>query len=206
MELNLALPGKKTGKETVSLSDESFGKAYNEPLVHQTVVTYLAGGRQGTVQQKTRSEVRGGGRKPWRQKGTGRARAGTIRSPIWRGGGVTFAARPADHTKKLNKKMYRGAMQCILSELIRQDRLFVVNEFALDSHKTQTLVNKLKEFELDNVLIISDQVEKNLYLAARNLHKVDVLDVTGVDPVSLIGFENVLITVSALKKVEEMLS
>lgn len=206
MELNLALPGKKTGKETVSLSDESFGKAYNEPLVHQTVVTYMAGGRQGSVKQKTRSEVRGGGRKPWRQKGTGRARAGTIRSPIWRGGGVTFAARPADHSKKLNKKMYRGAMQCILSELIRQDRLFVVNEFALDSHKTQALVSKLKEFELDNVLIISDQVEKNLYLAARNLHKVDVLDVAGVDPVSLIGFENVLITVSALKKVEELLS
>ncbi|GJM11969.1 MAG: 50S ribosomal protein L4 [Pseudohongiella sp.] len=206
MELNLALPGKKTGKETVSLSDESFGKEYNEPLVHQTVVTYMAGARQGSVKQKTRSEVRGGGRKPWRQKGTGRARAGTIRSPIWRGGGVTFAARPADHTKKLNKKMYRGAMQCILSELIRQDRLFVVNEFALDSHKTQALVSKLKEFELDNVLIISDQVEKNLYLAARNLHKVDVLDVSGVDPVSLIGFENVLITVSALKKVEEMLA
>ena len=206
MELNLALPGKKTGKETVSLSDESFGKEYNEPLVHQTVVTYMAGARQGSVKQKTRSEVRGGGRKPWRQKGTGRARAGTIRSPIWRSGGVTFAARPQDHSKKLNKKMYRGAMQCILSELIRQDRLFVVNEFALDSHKTQALVSKLKEFELDNVLIISDQVEKNLYLAARNLHKVDVLDVTGLDPVSLIGFENVIITVSALKKVEEMLA
>ena len=206
MELNLSLPGKKTGKETVSISDESFGKEYNEPLVHQTVVTYMAGARQGSVQQKTRSEVRGGGRKPWRQKGTGRARAGTIRSPIWRSGGVTFAARPQDHSKKLNKKMYRGAMQCILSELIRQDRLYVVNEFALDSHKTQALVSKLKEFELDNVLIISDQVEKNLYLAARNLHKVDVLDVAGVDPVSLIGFDNVLITVSALKKVEEMLS
>ena len=206
MELNLALPGKKTGKETVSLSDESFDKAYNEPLVHQTVVTYMAGARQGSVKQKTRSEVRGGGRKPWRQKGTGRARAGTIRSPIWRGGGVTFAARPADHSKKLNKKMYRGAMQCILSELIRNGRLFVVNEFELGSHKTQELVNKLKEFELDNVLIISEQVEKNLYLAARNLHKVDVLDVAGVDPVSLIGFENVLITVSALKKVEEMLA
>lgn len=206
MELNLALPGKKTGKETVSLSDESFDKAYNEPLVHQTVVTYMAGARQGTVKQKTRSEVRGGGRKPWRQKGTGRARAGTIRSPIWRGGGVTFAARPADHSKKLNKKMYRGAMQCILSELIRNDRLFVVNEFALESHKTAALVSKLKEFELDNVLIISDQVEENLYLAARNLHKVDVLDVAGLDPVSLIGFENVLITVSALKKVEEMLA
>ena len=206
MELNLALPGKKTGKETVSLSDESFDKAYNEPLVHQTVVTYMAGARQGSVKQKTRSEVRGGGRKPWRQKGTGRARAGTIRSPIWRGGGVTFAARPANHSKKLNKKMYRGAMQCILSELIRNGRLFVVNEFELGSHKTQELVNKLKEFELDNVLIISEEVEKNLYLAARNLHKVDALDVTGIDPVSLIGFENVLITVSALKKVEEMLA
>ena len=204
MELNLALPGKKTGKEKISLSDESFGREYNEPLVHQTVVTYLAGARQGSVKQKTRSEVRGGGRKPWRQKGTGRARAGTIRSPIWRSGGVTFAAKPQDHSKKLNKKMYRGAMQCILSELIRKERLFVVNEFALQSHKTKDLVNKLNE--LDNVLIVSDQVENNLYLAARNLHKVDVLDVAGVDPVSLIGFDNVLITVAALKKVEEMLS
>ncbi|MBT3529490.1 MAG: 50S ribosomal protein L4 [Gammaproteobacteria bacterium] len=206
MELALALPGKKTGKEKVSVSDESFTKEYNEPLVHQTVVTYMAGARQGSVKQKTRSEVRGGGRKPWRQKGTGRARAGTIRSPIWRSGGVTFAARPQDHSKKLNKKMYRGAMQCILSELIRQERLFVVNEFALESHKTKELIGKLNEFELDNVLIISDQVEKNLYLAARNLHKVDVLDAAGVDPVSLIGFDNVLITVSALKKVEEMLA
>ncbi|HIF75498.1 MAG TPA: 50S ribosomal protein L4 [Porticoccaceae bacterium] len=206
MELNLVLPGKKMGKEKISLSDESFGREYNEPLVHQTVVTYLAGARQGSVKQKTRSEVRGGGRKPWRQKGTGRARAGTIRSPIWRSGGVTFAAKPQDHSKKLNKKMYRGAMQCILSELIRKERLFVVNEFALQSHKTKDLVNKLKEFELDNVLIVSDQVENNLYLAARNLHKVDVLDVAGVDPVSLIGFDNVLITVAALKKVEEMLS
>jgi large subunit ribosomal protein L4 len=206
MELNLALPGKKTGKEKISLSDESFGREYNEPLVHQTVVTYLAGARQGSVKQKTRSEVRGGGRKPWRQKGTGRARAGTIRSPIWRSGGVTFAAKPQDHSKKLNKKMYRGAMQCILSELIRKERLFVVSDFSLESHKTKDLVSKLKEFELDNVLIVSDQVENNLYLAARNLHKVDVLDVTGVDPVSLIGFDNVLITVAALKKVEEMLS
>ena len=206
MELALALPGKKTGKEKVSVSDESFTKEYNEPLVHQTVVTYMAGARQGSVKQKTRSEGRGGGRKPWRQKGTGRARAGTIRSPIWRSGGVTFAARPQDHSKKLNKKMYRGAMQCILSELIRQERLFVVNEFALESHKTKELIGKLNEFELDNVLIISDQVEKNLYLAARNLHKVDVLDAAGVDPVSLIGFDNVLITVSALKKVEEMLA
>jgi large subunit ribosomal protein L4 len=206
MELALALPGKKAGNEKITLSDESFGREYNEPLVHQTVVTYLAGARQGTVQQKTRSEVSGGGRKPWRQKGTGRARAGTIRSPIWRSGGVTFAARPQDHSKKLNKKMYRGAMRCIISELIRQERLIVVSEFSIESHKTKDLLVKLKEFELDNVLIVSETVEKNLYLAARNLHKVDVLDVAGIDPVSLIGFENVLITVSALKKVEEMLS
>jgi large subunit ribosomal protein L4 len=206
MELALALPGKKTGKEKISLSDKSFSREYNEPLVHQMVVTYMAGTRQGTVKQKTRSEVRGGGRKPWRQKGTGRARAGTIRSPIWRSGGVTFAAKPQDYSKKLNKKMYRGAMQCILSELIRQDRLIVVNEFTVESHKTKDLVNKLKEFELDNVLIISDQVQQNLYLAARNLHKVDALDVSGLDPVSLIGFEKVLITVPALKKVEEILS
>ena len=206
MELALALPGKKAGKEKISLSDESFGREYNEPLVHQTVVTYLAGARQGSVKQKTRSEVRGGGRKPWRQKGTGRARAGTIRSPIWRSGGVTFAARPQDHSKKLNKKMYRGAMQCILSELIRQDRLIVVNDFMLETYKTKDLVNKLKEFDLDNVLIVLDQIEQNLFLAARNLHKVDALDVSGLDPVSLIGFEKVLITVPALKKVEEMLS
>jgi len=206
MELALALPGKKTGKEKISLSDQSFSREYNEPLVHQTVVTYMAGGRQGSVKQKTRSEVRGGGRKPWRQKGTGRARAGTIRSSIWRSGGVTFAAKPQDYSKKLNKKMYRGAMQCILSELIRQNRLIVVNEFTVESHKTKDLVNKLKEFDLENVLIVSDQVQKNLYLAARNLHKVDALDVSGLDPVSLIGFEKVLITVSALKKVEEMLS
>ena len=205
MELALALPGKETG-DKISLSDETFGREYNEPLVHQSVVTYLAGARQGTVKQKTRSEVRGGGRKPWRQKGTGRARSGTIRSPIWRSGGVTFAARPQDFSKKLNKKMYRGAMQCILSELIRQERLIVVNEFAVGSHKTKDLVTKLKDFDLDNVLIVSDQIEENLYLAARNLHKVDVLDVSGLDPVSLIGFEKVLITVSALKKAEEMLS
>lgn len=205
MELALALPGNETG-EKILLSDETFGREYNEPLVHQSVVTYLAGARQGTVQQKTRSEVQGGGRKPWRQKGTGRARSGTIRSPIWRSGGVTFAARPQDFSKKLNKKMYRGAMQCILSELIRQDRLIVVNEFAVESHKTKDLVTKLKDYDLDNVLIVSDQIEENLYLAARNLHKVDVLDVSGLDPVSLIGFDKVLITVPALKKAEEMLS
>lgn len=206
MELSLVKPGNKVGSEKISLSDEAFGRDYNEPLVHQTVVTFLAGSRQGSVKQKNRSEVRGGGRKPWRQKGTGRARAGTIRSPIWRSGGVTFAARPQDHSKKLNKKMYRGAMQCILSELIRQGRLVAVSEFSVDTHRTKDLVVKLSEFDLSNVLIVTDQVEKNLYLAARNLHKVNVLDAAGLDPVSLIGFEKVLITVPALKKVEEMLA
>ena len=188
------------------MSEDAFGRDYNEALVHQSVVTYLAGGRQGTVQQKTRSDVRGGGRKPWRQKGTGRARSGTIRSPIWRGGGVTFAARPRDFSKKLNKKMYKGAMRCILSELVRQNRLVVVDDFVVDTHKTKELVSKLREFGLDNVLIVSESVEQNLYLATRNLHKVDVLDALGLDPVSLIGYENVLMTVSAVKKVEEMLS
>src|SRR5690554_4707180 len=188
MELNLAQPGNQAGAGTVKVSEETFGKEFNEALVHQAVTSYLAAGRQGTVQQKTRSDVKGGGRKPWRQKGSGRARAGTIRSPIWRSGGVTFAARPQDHSKKLNRKMYRGAMRCILSELARQDRLVVVEQFTLDSHKTKDLVSKLNEYSLDNVLIVAEDIEEKLFLAARNLHKVDVLDAAGLDPVSLIGF------------------
>lgn len=206
IEVNLSKLGNQSGAATVSVSEETFGKEFNEALVHQAVVTYLAGARKGTVQQKTRSDVRGGGRKPWRQKGSGRARAGTTRSPIWRSGGVTFAARPQDHSKKINRKMYRGAMRSILSELLRQDRLIVVEQFTLDSHKTKDLANKLKEFAVENVLIVADEVAENLYLAARNLHKVDVLDVAGLDPVSLIGFEKVIMTVPALKKVEEMLA
>jgi large subunit ribosomal protein L4 len=206
IEVNLSKLGNQSGAATVSVSEETFGKEFNEALVHQAVVTYLAGARQGTVQQKTRSDVRGGGRKPWRQKGSGRARAGTTRSPIWRSGGVTFAARPQDHSKKINRKMYRGAMRSILSELLRQDRLIVVEQFTLDSHKTKDLAIKLKEFAVENVLIVADEVAENLYLAARNLHKVDVLDVAGLDPVSLIGFEKVIMTVPALKKVEEMLA
>ncbi len=206
MELNIAKPGNLVGKEKISISDDAFAREFNETLVHQTVTTYLAGARQGTVQQKTRSDVSGGGRKPWRQKGTGRARAGTIRSPLWRTGGVTFAARPQDHSKKLNKKMYRGAMACIMSELIRQGRLLVVEDFVVSSHKTKELIAKLNEFALDNVLIVAEDIAENLFLAARNLHKVDVLDAAGLDPVSLIGFDKVLMTVPALKKVEEMLS
>ena len=206
MELYIAKPGNLLGKEKVTISDDAFAREFNETLVHQTVTTYLAGARQGTVQQKTRSDVSGGGRKPWRQKGTGRARAGTIRSPLWRTGGVTFAARPQDHSKKLNKKMYRGAMACIMSELIRQGRLLVVDDFVVSSHKTKDLIAKLNEFALDNVLIVAEDIAENLFLAARNLHKVDVLDAAGLDPVSLIGFDKVLMTVPALKKVEEMLS
>jgi len=205
MDLNIAVPGKKAAK-TVSVSDDTFGKEFNESLVHQVVVTYMAGSRQGTVKQKTRSEVSGGGKKPWRQKGTGRARAGTSRGPLWRTGGVTFAARPQDHSKKINKKMYRGALRCILSELVRQDRLLVVDEFKVESHKTKGLIKKLSELELQNVLIVSDEVDQNLFLAARNLHKVDVLEAAGVDPVSLIGCDKVLMTVPALKKLEGMLA
>jgi len=205
MDLQVVSPGMKAASEMVSVSDDAFGKEFNESLVHQVVVTYLAGARQGSVKQKTRSEVRGGGKKPFRQKGTGRARAGSTRSPLWRGGAKTFAAVPQDHSRKINKKMYRGAMSCIMSELVRQGRLVVVDDFKLENHKTKGLLAKLSEFDLQNVLIVSDQVDKNLYLAARNLHGVDVLDADGVDPVSLIGFEKVLVTVPALKKLEGLL-
>lgn len=201
MNLNLA-----TNDGSVELSEVAFGREFNEALVHQVVVAYLAGGRQGTRAQKNRSDVRGGGRKPWRQKGTGRARSGTIRSPIWRGGGVTFAARPQDHSEKVNRKMYRGALQCILSELIRQDRLVACESFSLEAPKTKGLLQALKKFELDNVLIVSDSVDENLYLASRNLKDVDVRDVQGVDPVSLLSHDKVLVTVSALKKLEEVLA
>ncbi|MCP4840932.1 MAG: 50S ribosomal protein L4, partial [Halieaceae bacterium] len=170
------------------------------------VTAHLAGSRQGTRAQKNRADVRGGGKKPWRQKGTGRARAGTSSSPIWRSGGVTFAARPQDHTQKVNRKMYRAAMQTIMSELARQDRLMVVESLDLEEPKTKLLAKQLEEFGLDNVLIVSAEVGKNLYLASRNLHKVNVLDVEGMDPVSLIGHEKVLVTVDAVKKIEEMLA
>jgi large subunit ribosomal protein L4 len=201
MNLNLA-----ANDGSVEISEAAFGREFNEALVHQVVVAYMAGGRQGTRAQKNRSEVRGGGRKPWRQKGTGRARAGTIRSPIWRGGGVTFAARPQDHAEKVNRKMYRGALQCILSELIRQDRLVACESFAVDGPKTRGLLDALKKLDLKNVLIVSDDVDENLYLSARNLKDVDVRDVQGVDPVSLLSHDKVLVTVGALKKLEEALA
>jgi len=201
MNLSLATDGG-----SVEISETAFAREYNEALVHQVVVAYLAGARQGTKSQKSRSDVRGGGRKPWRQKGTGRARAGTIRSPIWRGGGATFAARPQDHSQKVNRKMYRGALRCILSELIRQDRLVACEAFSVDAPKTKALLEQLRALNLDNVLIVSETVDENLYLAARNLKHVDVRDVEGVDPVSLISYERVLVTVGALKKLEESLA
>ena len=205
MELNVAKPGNAGSAETVQVSDQSFGREYNEDLVHQVVTAYMSAGRQGTRGQKTRAEVRGGGRKPFKQKGTGRARAGTIRSPLWRGGGKIFAAKPQDHGQKVNRKMYRAALQVILSELARQQRLVVVESFALEQPKTKTLIKALGDYGLDDVLIVADEVNENLYLASRNLHKVDVRDVNGVDPVSLIAFEKVMVTVPALKKFEEML-
>jgi large subunit ribosomal protein L4 len=201
MELTL-----KDAKGALEVSEATFGREFNEALVHQVVVAYAAGARQGSRAQKTRSEVSGGGKKPWKQKGSGRARAGTTRSPIWRSGGVTFAAKPQNHSQKVNKKMYRGALMSILSELVRQGRLIVVENFAVESPKTKELAAKLKVMDLNDVLIITKEVDENLFLASRNLHKVDVRDVQGIDPVSLIAFENVLMTADAVKQLEEKLS
>ena len=200
MELNLVAGG------TVEVSDQAFGREFNEALIHQVVTAYLAGARQGTRAQKTRSEVAGGGRKPWRQKGTGRARAGTTRSPIWRSGGVTFAAKPQDFSQKVNKKMYRAAMQSIWSELVRQGRLVVTGELYIDTPKTKALAEKLSAMDLSNVLIIAGEVSDALYLSARNLPHVDVRDTDAIDPVSLVSFEKVLVTVDALKTIEEQLA
>ncbi len=200
MQLNV------NGAQAIEVSERTFGGEFNETLVHQAVVAYMAGGRQGTRGQKTRAEVTGGGKKPWRQKGTGRARSGSSVGPIWRGGGVTFAAKTQDHSQKLNKKMYRAALRSILSELVRLDRLVVVEDFAVEAPKTKTLLGKLDGMGLSDVLIVTEAVDQNLYLAARNLPHVDVRDVQGTDPVSLIAFDKVLVTVSAVKKFEELLA
>ena len=186
----------------VELSEVAFGRDFNEALVHQVVTAYLAGGRQGSKAQKSRGEVSGGGKKPFRQKGTGRARAGSIRSPIWVGGGKTFAARPQDWSQKVNRKMYRGAMQCILAELVRQDRLILVEEFSVEAPKTKELLAKLNDLNATRALIVTEAVDENLYLAARNLPHVDVVDATAIDPVSLIAFDKVVMSVAAAKKIE----
>ena len=186
----------------VELSEVAFGRDFNEALVHQVVTAYLAGGRQGSKAQKSRADVSGGGKKPFRQKGTGRARAGSIRSPIWVGGGKTFAARPQDWSQKVNRKMYRGAMQCIMAELVRQDRLILVDEFAVAAPKTKELLAKLNDLNATRALIVTDAVDENLYLAARNIPHVDVVDAAAIDPVSLIAFDKVVMSVAAAKKIE----
>lgn len=193
---------KTVSGAAVKLSDVAFGREFNEALVHQVVVAYLAGGRQGSRAQKTRSEVSGGGRKPFKQKGTGRARAGSIRGPIWRGGGITFAAKPQNWSQKVNKKMYRGAMQCILAELVRQERLVLVDEISISTPKTKELVAKLKELDAPKALIVTNDVDENLYLSARNIPHVNVLGTQEVDPVSLISFDKVIMSVDAAKKFE----
>ena len=189
----------------VSLSDATFAREFNEGLVHQAVVAYQAGERAGSKAQKTRSEVRGGGIKPWRQKGTGRARAGTSRSPIWRSGGATFAAQPRNYSQKMNRKQYRAAMQCILSELVREDRLVLVDEFTATEAKTKAMAAKLKEMALDNVLIVTEDINESLYLSVRNIPYIGICDVASLDPASLVRFDKVMMTVDAARKVEEWL-
>ena len=201
--MNLSLA---ENKGTVEVTDASFGREYNEGLVHQVLVAFMAGSRQGSRAQKNRSRVSGGGKKPWRQKGTGRARAGTSRSPIWRSGGVTFAAQPQEHSVKVNKKMYRGALRCIWSELIRQERLVVVEDLVIEQPKTKMLVEKLRDLGLSEALIVVEKIDDNLRLASRNLSKTDVRDLTHIDPLCLISNEKVLVTAGALKGLEVALS
>ncbi len=205
MELKLHNFGKKSAGK-VKVSDSIFGADYNEALIHQVVTAYMAGSRAGTKAQKTRAEVRGGGRKPWQQKGLGRARAGSIRSPIWRGGGVTFAAKLRDFSQKVNKKMYRGAMRSILSELARQNRLILIDGFVLDNPKTKSFVEKLNELKLKEALIITDEISENLYLASRNVPCVSIVDTLEINPYTLIGYENIVMTKEAVQKVEAWLA
>lgn len=200
--MELAVHGSKN---KVKVSDNAFGREFNEDLVHQVVTAYLAAGRSGTKAQKNRARVSGGGAKPWRQKGTGRARAGTIRSPLWRGGGVTFAAKPRDYGQKVNRKMYRGAMSVIFSELVRQDRLIVVDEFGVDEPKTRALVARLADLGAPKALVVTAELDDKLALAARNLPDVGVVEAGAVDPVSLVGAEKVIITKAAVDRIQEWL-
>ena len=196
----------KTNKSTSQeVSEDIFGRDYNESLVHQITTAYMAAGRSGTKAQKNRSAVSGGGKKPWKQKGTGRARAGTSRGPIWRSGGVTFAAKPRDYSQKVNKKMYKGAISVILSELLRKDRLKVVSDLEIKEPKTKNITSLMKSLDLKDALLMTDELDENLYLSSRNLYHVGVCDTQSIDPVSLIGYENVVLTKAALKKVEAML-
>lgn len=199
MKLNVA------GGKDIQVSEATFGRDFSEALVHQVVTAYLAGARSGTKAQKNRSAVSGGGKKPWRQKGTGRARAGTSRGPIWTGGGVTFAASPRDHSQKVNRKMYRGAMQAIFSELVRKDALVVVDEFKIDSPSTKDLITQLSKLGVEKGLIITAEVNESLYLSSRNINGVNVIDVAGIDPVSLVSTDKVIVTVDAVARIQEWL-
>ncbi|CAL4043780.1 50S ribosomal protein L4 [Buchnera aphidicola (Tetraneura ulmi)] len=192
-------------EKKVSFSENIFRRDFNEALVHQVVVAYSNKSRLGSKSQKSRSEVSGSGKKPWRQKGTGRARAGSLRSPIWRSGGVTFSNRNKVYNQKINKKMYKGALRSIFSELIRRSRLLVFNKFSIEFPKTKLLINKLKNQNIKDVLIILDKKDENLYLASRNLYKVEVKIVNSIDPISLIAFKNVILTLKAMKRIEELL-
>ena len=205
MQLQMLSANGEPTQATVDVGDNTFGAEYNGPLVHQVVQAYLADARAGTKARKSRSEVRGGGAKPYRQKGMGRARAGSIRSPIWRGGGATFAAKPRSYTQKVNRKMFRGAMRCIVSELVRQDRLIVVEALQLDQPKTRDIVAKLGALAVDDVLIVVEARDPNLELATRNLHWAAVASSADVDPVSLVAFDKIVVTASALKRLEERL-
>lgn len=206
MQLNVLKIDGGNGDQVVDLSDVSFAVPFNEALVHQVVVAHLAGARAGTHGQKTRSEVRGGGRKPWNQKGTGRARAGTIRSPLWRGGGKIFAARTGDYSQKVNKKMYRGALRAVVSELVRQGRLMVVDQLTLEAPKTQAALKILTGLGAQKALLVVDQVDVNFALAVRNLHNVELQQAGSVDPVSLIRYEKVVVTIDGIKRLEERLA
>jgi len=193
-------------KEKITVSDAVFAADYKESLVHQLVTAYMATGRAGTKAQKNRAAVSGGGAKPWRQKGTGRARAGTIRSPLWRSGGVTFAAQPRDFTQKVNRKMYRSGIRSILSELARQDRLVIVEDITVDAPKTKQLLARLADLGVSKTLIVTESGDEKLYLSARNLPNVEVCDVAGLNPVNLVRYEHLVVTVGTVRAIEEWLS
>ena len=195
-----------TKNKDISISNEVFSKEFNESMIHQAVISFMSTSRQGSAKQKNRSEVRGGGKKPYRQKGTGRARAGTIRSPLWRGGGLTFASRPRDFSKKINKKMYRAAIKSIFSELVRQNRLVAIEKPVLKKPKTKEIASFLNEFSLSKVLIITDELDMNLYLSARNIPNVDVITVREINPVNLLKPQKVAVTGEALKQIEEWIN
>ncbi|MGH8582762.1 MAG: 50S ribosomal protein L4 [Gammaproteobacteria bacterium] len=203
--MELAVQDAGGGKH-LTVSDQVFNAAYNEALIHQVVTAYLAGGRAGTKAQKSRADVRGGGAKPWKQKGTGRARAGSSRSPLWRKGGVTFAAVPRDHSQKVNRKMYKGALRSMLSELLRQGRLKVVASLDVETHKTKALVERLGALGLSGALLVAERADRNLFLAARNLPRVSVVSAERLDPVSLIGHETAVFTPGALQQLEARLA